>query len=395
MTIAAAATRIEHLTVAGGQNLQCLWPGLGGGLWQWGDELLAAFVESPCAYRHPQEAARDLNGTWKRGYVRLRRSLDGGATWADDGKAFDNSLSFEKHRHFLGLDEYRGNAARPHEPIDPTSDNTLLLMGRAWCGDEIPGTRIRNSVTYCIRSADRGRRWEASPEVVPPHHAAQLIPCANNTLRCADGTLVAWLGAANGSECTGHPVAYLGPALYRSEDGGATWTFLSEIAFDPARHIAYASPRLLPLASGRWLCFMNGWFASAATPLHWTALCWSDDLGLNWSAPRRIAPWAWSPYPLLLSDGRIALLSMRCAPDPAGLFCLVSNDEGGSWSRPIQLREAALLAGQRGALDLGYPVAVERGPGRILVLYDWQNRDEDVPWYGGRSYIAGSHFELL
>jgi len=394
MTASAKAARIEHLTVAGGQNLQCVWPGQGG-LWQWGDELLAAFIESPCAYRYPHEAARDLNGIWKRGYVRLRRSMDGGATWADDGKPFDNSLSFEKQRQLLRLTEFRGHASPEREAPDHNSSDTVLLMGRAWCGDEIPGTRMRHSVVYCIRAAERGRLWEAMPGLVLAHHTNSLIPVANNTLRCADGSMIAWLSATDGSECTGQPVEYHGPALYRSDDGGASWHFFAEIACDPARRIAYASPRLVPLPSGRWLCFMNAWFAAAAVPRCWTALCWSDDQGLNWSAPRRLAMWSWSPYPLRLSDGRLVLLSARCAPDPAGLFCLVSGDDGDTWSRPILLREGALLAGSRGVVNFGYPVAVERGPGQILVLYDWQNRDEDVPWYGGRSFIAGTQFELV
>lgn len=393
MTTSAAATRIEHITVGGGQNLQCLWPGHGG-LWKWGDELLTAFIESPCTYRHPQEAARDLNGIWKRGYVRLRRSMDGGATWADDGKPFDNSISHEKQRQILRLDEYRGHTVPEREAMDHRSSDTLLLMGRAWCGDEISGTRIRHSAVYCLRSPDRGRRWETPLGIVSPHHTCNLVPYANNTLLCADGTLIAWLGTTDGSECTGHPVVYHGPALYRSDDGGASWHFFAEIACDSTRRIAYACPRILPLPSGRWLCFMNAWFAAATTPLRWISLCWSDDQGLNWSAPYRIAMWAWSPYPLRLADGRIVLLSARCAPDPVNLFCLVSCDEGVTWSRPILLREGTLLAGSCGAANFGYPIAVEHGPGHILVLYDWQNRDEDVPWYGGRGFIAGTRFDL-
>ena len=247
---------------------------------------------------------------------------------------------------------------------------------------------------YTVGRSRAKRLKHALPGIVPAHHTRNLIPCANNTLRCADGSLVAWLGAADGSECTGRPVAYHGPALYRSEDGGASWHFFAEIACDPARRIAYAGPRVLPLPSGRWLCFMTAWFAAAATPLRWTALCRSDDQGLNWSAPRRIAMWSWSPYPLRLSDGRLVLLSARCAPDPVSLFCLVSCDEGVTWSRPIPLREGALFAGARGVVNFGDPVAIEQRPGRILVLYDWQNRDEDVPWYGGRGFIAGTRFDL-
>lgn len=393
LTTSVTTGRIEHFTVAGGPNLQCLWPGYGG-LWHWGEEMLAAFVESPCAYRHPQEAARDLNGIWKRGYLRLRRSTDGGATWSDDGRPFDNSISFEKQRHILRLDEFRGHTMPEREDMDGMASDTVLLMGRAWCGEPIPGTRVRNSVVYCLRSPDRGRRWETTPAVVHPHQARNLIPYANNILRCADGSLVASLATADGSECAGQPVAYRGSALYRSEDDGASWHFFGEIASDSAGRVAYAGPHILALPSGRWLCFMNAWFGTASTPLQWTSLCWSDDQGLNWSAPHRIAMWSWASFPLRLADGRIALFFARCAPDPVGLYCMVSADDGNSWSNPLALRTSELLAPARGMVNLGYPVALERSPGSIVVLYDWQNRDEDVPWYGGRGFVAGTRFDL-
>ncbi len=42
---------IEHVVVGGGKNLLCHWPRQGG-IWNWGQELLAAYIESPCSYKN-------------------------------------------------------------------------------------------------------------------------------------------------------------------------------------------------------------------------------------------------------------------------------------------------------------------------------------------------------
>ena len=71
-----------------------------------------------------------------------------------------------------------------------------------------------------------------------------------------------------------------------------------------------------------------------------------------------------------------------------------SEDEGRRWSRPAALRTDTLKAGPRGEIDGAYPVAVELPDGRVLAAYCWQQEEEDVPWYGGRSFIGGTFFRL-
>jgi hypothetical protein len=61
---------------------------------------------------------------------------------------------------------------------------------------------------------------------------------------------------------------------------------------------------------------------------------------------------------------------------------------------PLCLRSDALPAGHRGAIDDGYPVAVELDPGRVFAAYGWQHDDQDVPWFGGRGFIGGTFFRL-
>jgi len=128
-------------------------------------------------------------------------------------------------------------------------------------------------------------------------------------------------------------------------------------------------------------------------------VCFSDDQGLNWTEPERVQSWSVSPFPLLLGDGRLVIIYMRRNPDPTGLYCIISEDEGVSWSPPQVLRDDTLAAGPRGIVDGGYPVAVPLSDvgipdARILTAYYWQHDDLNVPWYGGRKYIAGTVFRI-
>lgn len=45
-------------------------------------------------------------------------------------------------------------------------------------------------------------------------------------------------------------------------------------------------------------------------------------------------------------------------------------------------------------MDGGYPVALQMDDGRIFTEYFWQHDDPDVPWHGGRKFIAGTFFRL-
>ena len=383
---------LAHVNVAGGDELLCLWP-RHGGVYAWGREMLVAFMESPCRYKHPPEAARDHTGIWKRGYLRLRRSLDGGQTWSDDGKAFDNSQPYERQRRILRLDEFRPHTGPVLERLDMSGPDAVFLMGRAWCGEDLPTLRTRGPVVYCLRSTDRGRHWDETPAVLRPARSRFLIHFANNNLRTKTGRLICWVA---GEETPEAPCAAAGcgPQLYASDNEGAEWLFLSEIWNDPAGRIRASYPHLIVLPSGRWLCFMECRHVSGDQRTPWTAVCSSDDEGLNWTAPRALAAWTHAPFPLRLADGRILVIYMRCAPDPTGLYLIYSEDDGVHWSTPQLLRGDGLQAGPHSAIDGAYPVALSLDGQRVFVVYGWETDEDDVPWYGGRSRISGTYFTL-
>ena len=110
---------VHHVVVGGGKNLVCHWPRMGG-MWRWGDEMLVGYIEAPCEYRDRQEVSHALDGIWARAYLRLRRSHDGGLTWKDDGKVFDNSVDVEEQSlRVLGLPPFDGGEV-PGAPVRRT-----------------------------------------------------------------------------------------------------------------------------------------------------------------------------------------------------------------------------------------------------------------------------------
>ena len=391
----SALRGVSHVVVGGGPNLVCHWP-REGGIWRWGDELLVGYIEAPCEYTDPQQVSHALGGIWKRAYVRLRRSLDGGLTWSDAGKVFDHTLTVEQQRQVLRLDDYDAHVGPPREDIDMTPQDAILIMGRAWCGPEsteADGSTRRDNVVYSFRSADRGRRWEEVPSIVWPRHNRTVIEIANNYLKLGGSRLVCWVVGLDVVNGTG-PTGAAAPQLYASDDHGVTWTPYAEICHDPTGRIHYSYPHVLALPSGRWLCFLGSWHVAGGSRVRWTSLCYSDDEGLNWSQPRKIHAWSVSPFPMRLDDGRIVMIYMRRNPDPTGLYAIVSEDEGLHWSKPLCIRDDTLPSGPLGWTDGGYPVAVQLDDGRIFVAYYWQHDDADVPWHGGRKYIGGTTFSL-
>jgi len=386
-------TDVCHVRVGGGRDLLCHWPRQGG-IWHWGNEILAAYIESPCRYKDRSEVGHGQTGIWKQGYVRLRRSLDGGQTWGDAGKVFDNSVPVDEQRRLLHLDDYHGQGGTERDVIDMDSPDAILIMGRAWCGQETEapdGSTVRENVSYCFRSADRGRSWENVPSIIWPNHTRTVVELANNYMKTGSPRMYAWLVGCSAIEGPGSKQYNV--QLYASDDHATTWHHYSEICHDPERRVSASYPHVVPLRSGRWLCFLGCWFGTH-TESRWTSLCHSDDEGLNWSVPRRIQSWSVSPFPLLLDDGRLVVVFMRRNPDPTGLYVIVSDNEGTNWSKPFCLRDDTLCVGPRGGVDGGYPVAVQLDDGRIFTAYYWQHDDPDIPWYGGRKFIAGTYFRL-
>jgi len=384
---------VEHVRICYAKDTICHWPRFGG-IWYWpeDDEILLGHIHSHSEYKDPQDKAHGEHGIWRRATNRFQRSRDGGQTWGEPFDLYDHRRHLEEQWEWLGLDRFTRKPIRRNDEverpaIDMTKPDSILFLGTAWAG--LP--RIRNGKVYHdrviwgLRSADRGRTWEKHPIIIQPHFTDSGLVHANASLVLPDGRMLMWLTTV----LQGHFTYKSVPQLYMSTDQGVTWHFVSNIVYDMDTYEQASYPHLLLLPSGRLFCSLGRWIEPAS--VRWTAVTYSDDLGATWAPPRRIDRWSVSPFPLRLRDGRLLIVYIvRCQP-PMRMCCIVSEDEGETWSDEIVLRDDSPPVSDR---DGGYPVAVELTDGRIFTAYYWQVEEHDLPWPGGRKHIAGTFFEL-
>src|SRR5690606_13266582 len=80
------------------------------------------------------------------------------------------------------------------------------------------------------------------------------------------------------------------------------------------------------------------------------------------------------PSLLKLRDGRLAVIYGYRA-EPFGIRAKVSSDEGRSWGDEIILRDDA------SGWDLGYPRAVQRPDGKVVIVYYYRDKAHDPERY--------------
>ena len=123
-------------------------------------------------------------------------------------------------------------------------------------------------------------------------------------------------------------------------------------------------PSSLELSSGRIISAIRS--RSWNGDRDWIDLMSSDDGGLTWvllSLPVNSTGIGGNPPAMLqLNDGRICLI-YGYRDEGSGMRYVISKDEGISWSEEIIIRDDA------GNHDVGYPRAVERPDGNVVVVY--------------------------
>jgi hypothetical protein len=128
------------------------------------------------------------------------------------------------------------------------------------------------------------------------------------------------------------------PLVYRSTDDGTAFRFLSFITprDDPNfSGLQRMYPRGLLLPSGRILCTLRvdrDWAGDM-----WTELFKSDDGGRTWQFLSRITDFGAPGSPVLMGDGRLVLVYTYRLP-PFGMRAVVSEDEGVTWGPEVVIR---------------------------------------------------------
>ncbi len=173
-----------------------------------------------------------------------------------------------------------------------------------------------------------------------------------------DGTLVALMAGWFKSDTAlcpyGHGRPYSRSYVCESEDGGATWTYLTTIGYDQIGSEGYNEGSMRRLPSGQWLAVMRT--GSEKDPkCHDNPIMWSvsADEGRTWSVPQRTGVEGAYPSLAVLEDGSVAMTYGR-----PGAMLVFSHDNGRTWTDQT-LIDATPYS--------GYTDVVEVEPGVLLV----------------------------
>ena len=385
-----------------------------------GGELAIIYNRAPCAYEKPDDVRHDFHYMERSEQV-LTRSYDSGETWpaSEEVVVWQRGGSIDHLRTRLWPED------GGREELDMTLPGACFFFGRSWAGKTIHdagrGGLVAAYVTFSLRSVDKGRTWERVPALfAPPAHASSVLLNSHPPVRMPDGSLLVVLTVGGG----GDPRQYKEAALYMTDDNGLSWEYMNPVVRDPTGVWGYTYAALIMLPTGRLQCYTMRQNVNSSHG-NWACLNYSDDGGLTWSDVRPIgqygySPWVErrkpgqystpravrdpagrpmqtyepmptgaalcrSPYPLLLSDGRIVVLYGRRKP-PYGIGGWVSDDEGATWSREFVVRDDANCS------DLGYPVATELDDGRVFTTYYFN--EDDGNKVGGTRFIAASTFRI-
>ena len=299
-----------------------------------GDELLLAFRQAP---RHPA----GVRHTDPRSIITVIRSPDGGQTWkANEAAQLAAGGGQEFGLIYLGKGRV-GGALAAHE-VFPESE--AERSGIPWTHPrEFPFRSV--GAVWCW-SENYGLTWRVDRNIL----VGPGVQACAAAIQTRDRTLLIPAYGALGRSKTGSSV------LYRSTDGGATWSEGIVIAQGRPQTRAYQEPVLMELARGRLLCMMR--VHDVKNPgIFWR--CESGDGGSTWSKPVSTGILSGAcPRLLQLRDGRL-LLTYGRRFEPYGIYAHISDDDGQSWSDAWQLRPAP-------DTDHGYTSSIEFDGGRIL-----------------------------
>ena len=184
---------------------------------------------------------------------------------------------------------------------------------------------------YIRVSKDAGRTWSRSV-MLPLDGLYALSAVESSTVR-PDGKCLLFLNGVSKQGSGSRPL------VYRSMDDGTSFHFLSYVTpIDESRYggLNLMYPRGLMLPSGRLLCTLRldrDWAGDM-----WTELYKSDDGGRTWGFLSRVTDFGAPSGPLRMSDGRLVMVYGSRLP-PSGIRAVVSEDEGETWGPEIVVRE--------------------------------------------------------
>ena len=347
------ANGLEHVIIWRQPGRYAGWPA-NHGIWAWRNEIAVGFSDGYLKLGDPNR--HPIDRTRPERHV-LARSSSGGAHWAIE--LHDDLVPAAGYKHMAGVPtEAGGRAATPlTEPLDFSAPGFALTMRMSG---------IDTGPSWFFASSNLGRAWQG-PFELPPLGTPGLAARTDYVVMGAKH-LVAFVTAAKTNRKEGRPLAI------ETRDGGVTWQRLGWIG--PETDGYRIMPATVALSDGRFYSVIR----TRAGDRHSLEAFVSGDGGRTWtSAGTPVADTGrGNPGALLrLADGRLALIYGYRA-QPFGIRAVLSEDEGRTWGSLITLRADAA------DWDLGYPRAVQRPDGVVVVAYYYNDAK------GPERYIAAS-----
>ncbi len=311
------------------------------------------------------------------GRVELFRSHDNGASWAYPQVVYDSPID----------DRDCG--------ICVTDKGTILIT--TFTSDEYVNMfneeaelRAQGKGRPTVWSDGRFERWRLATMRVSPEQRKKELGCY--MFRSTDGG-VTWserystpFNSPHGpSQLSDGTLLYVGDELHTkehrvgaaiSEDDGVTWKVKSYIEpRDGDDCHAYYELHACEASDGRIVAqIRNGNPNNVGETLQTI----SKDGGETWEKPRSIGVWGLPSFLNRLADGRL-LMTYGHRRDPLGVQARVSDDNGDTWS------DAMVIYGEGKTGDLGYPSTVQLDDGSLFTVWyevqeGWFAKQRSARW---------------
>jgi photosystem II stability/assembly factor-like uncharacterized protein len=218
-------------------------------------------------------------------------------------------------------------------------------------------------------SIDRGKNWIGPYRI--PDFGQKGIAARTDYLVNGRHDLTMFLTAAKSNGKEGRVICV------HTRDGGKSWEFVSFIGPEPEGEDYAIMPSSVRLSKDR--------IVTAIRHRNFIDLYRSEDDGKTWRFVTKPAPDTGGGNPpsmVHLKDGRLAMTyGYRSAP--FGIRARLSSDEGDSWSDEINLRSDG------GAWDLGYTRTRQRPDGKMVTVYYFNDAKDKERYIGATIWDPG------
>ncbi|MDQ8194943.1 sialidase family protein [Coraliomargarita sp. SDUM461004] len=331
-----AAPDVEHIIVSYDKDEFAGWPA-NQGIWIWGDDILVGYNIGKYKYRDGKHSIDPE----ERMQVAFSRSQDGGHTWERES-AYD-AVGF------------RRSDLKASSDFD--ADSFLS-----------PNFAMKFRYDSYHYSNDRGLTWEG-PFELQRFEDPNLIARTNYIVTGGDSALV-FLTSSPRAHSTklGRGRSF----MVETSDRGKTFEFISWIGPDLGEGLpdselpAFSTmPSAVEIEDGHLVCTLR----QRVNRRKWTDVYESTDHGRTWEHISLLEKGSTNPAVLVNLGGTRLAAIYGWRGRPFGLRAKLSRDGGHNWSDEIILRDDGI------SWDIGYPRAVVREDGTVVVVYYYSTKE--------------------